>query len=173
MKNNDGGLNIRVGFGFDVHQLAHDRKLVLGGVEISHVKGSVAHSDGDVLIHALCDALLGAANLRDIGFHFPDTSDEFKGISSLILLERTMKLLSDKGYSLGNADITLCLERPRIKNHVPAMVEILAKTMNTDPSNVSVKATTNEKMGFIGREEGMTAYAVVLIIKDGHDSQPG
>ncbi len=169
MKSDDGGLNIRVGFGFDVHQLAPGRKLVLGGVEITHEKGTVAHSDGDVLIHALCDALLGAAGLRDIGYHFPDTSGEFKDISSLILLERTINLLAGNGYRLGNADMTLCLEKPKIKNHVPAMVEILAKTMHTHPSNVSVKATTNEKMGFIGREEGLTAYAVVLITKQDDD----
>jgi len=165
MKNDDPPVNIRVGFGYDVHPLASGRRLVLGGVEISHSKGSVAHSDGDVLIHALCDALLGAANLRDIGYNFPDTSAEFKDISSLILLERTIDLLSQQGYRLGNADITLCLEKPKIKDHVPAMIEILARTMKTDISNVSVKATTNEKLGFIGREEGMTAYAVVLITK--------
>jgi len=156
-------MNIRVGFGFDVHQLAPGRKLFLGGVEISHEKGSVAHSDGDVLIHALCDALLGAANLRDIGFHFPDTSGEYKNISSLILLERTMELLHRHGYKLGNADLTLCLERPKIKDYVPLMIENLSRVMKTDIDHVSVKATTNEKMGFVGREDGMTAYAVVLI----------
>ena len=165
MKNEDNPVNIRVGFGFDVHQLASGRRLVLGGVDITHIKGSVAHSDGDVLIHALCDALLGAANVRDIGYHFPDTSGEYKDISSLILLERTMDLLSRQGYRLGNADITLCLERPKIKDHVPAMIETLARALKTDMANVSIKATTNEKLGFIGREEGMTAYAVVLITK--------
>ena len=158
-------MNIRVGFGFDVHPLAPGRKLILGGVEIPHEKGSVAHSDGDVLIHALCDALLGAANLRDIGFHFPDTSAEFKDINSLILLERTMELLRGHGYKLGNADMTLCLERPRIRNYVPRMIENLSRVMGTSIDCVSVKATTNEKMGFVGREEGMTAYAVVLINK--------
>jgi 2-C-methyl-D-erythritol 2,4-cyclodiphosphate synthase len=163
MRNDDPAMNIRVGFGFDVHQLAPGRKLILGGVEIPHEKGSVAHSDGDVLIHALCDALLGAANLRDIGFHFPDTSGEFKDINSLILLDRTMKLLHQHGYKLGNADMTLCLERPKIKDYVPRMIENLARVMETGIDQVSVKATTNEKMGFVGKEKGMTAYAVVLI----------
>ena len=158
-------MNFRVGFGYDVHQLAPGRKLILGGVEIPHVKGSVAHSDGDVLIHALCDALLGAANLRDIGFHFPDTSGEYKDISSLILLERTMELLRKHGYKLGNADMTLCLERPKIKNYVPQMIENLSRVMETSIDRVSVKATTNENMGFVGKEEGMTAYAVVMIIQ--------
>jgi 2-C-methyl-D-erythritol 2,4-cyclodiphosphate synthase len=165
MKNDDPLMNIRVGFGFDVHQLAPGRKLILGGVEIPHEKGSVAHSDGDVLIHALCDALLGAANLRDIGFHFPDTSVEFKDISSLILLQRTMELLRRNGYYLGNADMTLCLERPKIKDYVPHMIENLSRVMETSMDRVSVKATTNEKMGFVGKEEGMTAYAVVLIYR--------
>lgn len=158
-------MNIRVGFGFDVHQLAPGRKLILGGVEISHEKGSVAHSDGDVIIHALCDALLGAANLRDIGFHFPDTSAEFKDISSLILLKRTMELLRKHGYKFGNADMTLCLERPKIKDYIPRMIEVLSTAMKSSPDQVSIKATTNEKMGFVGRENGMTAYAVVLISK--------
>ena len=159
-------MNIRVGFGFDVHQLAPGRKLILGGVEIPYVKGSVAHSDGDVLIHAICDALLGAANLRDIGVHFPDTSGEFKDISSLILLDRTMHLLKQHGYRLVNADATLCLERPKIRDYVPQMIANLSKIMETTVDHVSVKATTNEKMGFVGKEKGMTAYAVVLIIKD-------
>ncbi len=163
MKNDESVPNIRVGFGFDVHPLAPGRKLILGGVEIPHEKGSVAHSDGDVLIHALCDALLGAANLRDIGFHFPDTSGEYKDISSLILLERTMQLLQNQGYKLGNADMTLCLERPKIKDYIPKMIENLSAVMKTSIDRVSVKATTNEKMGFVGKENGMTAYAVVLI----------
>jgi len=165
MKNDDPGMNIRVGFGFDVHQLAPGRKLILGGVEISHEKGSVAHSDGDVLIHAVCDALLGAANLRDIGFHFPDTSGEFKDISSMILLERTMLSLNQHGFKLGNVDITLCLERPRIKEYVPQMIENLSRVLETGIDRVSVKATSNEKMGFVGKEKGMTAYAVALIFK--------
>src|SRR5512145_1250870 len=119
MKNDDPAMNIRVGFGFDVHQLAPGRKLILGGVEISHEKGSVAHSDGDVLIHALCDALLGAANLRDIGFHFPDNSATYKNISSVILLEQTVKILKEKGYRVGNIDSTICLQRPKIKDLIP------------------------------------------------------
>ena len=158
-------MNIRVGFGYDVHELVPGRKLILGGVHIPHEKGPLAHSDGDVLIHALCDALLGAANLRDIGFHFPDTSGDFKDISSLILLERTMGLLQQHGYRLGNADTTLCLQRPKIKDFVPQIMENLAKAMGTAISDISVKATTHEKLGFIGKEKGIAAYAVVLIVK--------
>jgi 2-C-methyl-D-erythritol 2,4-cyclodiphosphate synthase len=158
-------VNFRVGFGYDVHQLAPGRKLTLGGVYIPHEKGPVAHSDGDVLIHALCDAILGAANLRDIGYHFPDTSAEYRNISSLILLERTVNLLHHHGYQIGNADTTLCLERPKIRDFVPGMIENLAKAMKTSVSCVSVKATTNEKLGYLGREEGIAAYAVVLIYR--------
>jgi 2-C-methyl-D-erythritol 2,4-cyclodiphosphate synthase len=159
-------MNIRVGFGYDVHQLVRGRKLILGGVDIPHEKGPVAHSDGDVLIHALCDALLGAANLRDIGYHFPDTSGEFKDISSLILLERTTALLHHESYRLGNADITLCLQRPKIMLYVPEMAENLARAMEVSPGQVSIKATTNEKMGFVGKEKGIAAYAVVLIFRE-------
>jgi 2-C-methyl-D-erythritol 2,4-cyclodiphosphate synthase len=159
-------MNVRVGFGYDVHQLASGRKLILGGVDIPHEKGPVAHSDGDVLVHALCDALLGAANLRDIGYHFPDTSGEFKDIQSMILLERTMALIHSHGYRLGNADTTVCLQRPKIMDFVPRMTENLAKVMETSPSCVSVKATTHEKMGFVGKEKGIAAYAVVLIYKE-------
>lgn len=156
-------MNIRVGLGYDVHQLVAGRKLILGGVEIPHEKGPLAHSDGDVLIHALCDALLGAANLRDIGFHFPDSSSEFKDISSLILLKRTMTLLLQHGYRLGNADTTLCLERPKIKDFVPRMIENLSNAMGCSITQVSVKATTQETLGFIGKEKGIAAHAVVLI----------
>jgi len=156
---------VRVGFGYDVHQLVPGRKLILGGVEIPHEKGPLAHSDGDVLVHALCDALLGAANLRDIGFQFPDTSIEFKDISSLILLERTMTLLQQHGFRVGNADLTLCLQRPKIKDFVPEMTGKLAMVMKTEVNQVSIKATTNEKMGFVGKEKGIAAYAVVLIYK--------
>ena len=159
-------MQIRVGFGYDVHQLAAGRRLVLGGVEFTHEKGSVAHSDGDVLIHALCDALLGAANLRDIGYHFPDNSGEFKDISSLILLERTMKLIRDAGWELSNADTTLVLEKPRIGRMVPQMAETLAGAMGTDAANISIKATTQEKMGFVGKEKGVIAYATVLITRN-------
>lgn len=158
-------MSFRIGFGYDVHQLAEGRRLILGGVEIPHEKGSVAHSDGDVLIHALCDALLGAAALRDIGVHFPDTSDAFKGISSIILLKKTISLLRENGYEVGNVDCTLCLQRPKIKDYIPQMIGRLAEALNTDPSNVSVKATTTEKLGFVGEEKGVSAYAVTLINK--------
>jgi len=158
-------MNIRVGFGYDVHQLAPGRKLIIGGVEIPHEKGPVAHSDGDVLIHAICDALLGAANLRDIGFHFPDTSQEYRNISSLVLLRRSIKLLKDHGYQVSNIDTTLCLQRPKIKEYIPQMVTILSGAMETDSDSISVKATTTEKLGFVGEEKGISAYAVVLIYK--------
>jgi 2-C-methyl-D-erythritol 2,4-cyclodiphosphate synthase len=158
-------MNIRIGFGYDVHQLAEGRILVIGGVEIPHEKGPVAHSDGDVLIHAICDALLGAANLRDIGIHFPDNSAAYKNISSIVLLKHTMTLLKEHGYEVGNIDSTLCLQRPKIKDFVPQMVMLLAKAMETDPANVSVKATTTEKLGFVGEEKGIAAYAVALIHK--------
>jgi 2-C-methyl-D-erythritol 2,4-cyclodiphosphate synthase len=159
-------MDIRVGLGYDVHQLADGRKLILGGVEIPHEKGPVAHSDGDVLIHAICDALLGAANLRDIGFHFPDTSPDFRGISSLKLLCRTFALVREQGYRIGNIDSTLCLQRPKIKDFVPQMVSNLASALETEVSKVSVKATTTEKLGFVGEEKGISAYAVALIIKE-------
>lgn len=155
--------NIRIGLGYDVHQLAGGRKLTIGGVVIPHEKGPVAHSDGDVLIHAICDALLGAANLRDIGFHFPDTSEDFRNISSLVLLRKTFSLLEEKGYQVGNIDSTLCLQRPKISSFIPAMVINLADALQTDVSNISVKATTTEKLGFVGEERGISAYAVALI----------
>ncbi len=155
----------RVGFGYDVHQLEEGLKLVLGGVLIPHEKGPVAHSDGDVLIHAICDALLGAAALGDIGKHFPDNSADYKGISSLILLERTIGLVYDAGYEPVNVDSTLCLQRPKIMAYVPQMVDSLAKAMKIEPGCVSVKATTTEKLGFVGSEKGVEAYAVVLIQK--------
>lgn len=158
-------MKIRTGFGFDVHRLVEGRELWLGGIRLDHTKGLLGHSDADVLIHALCDALLGAANLRDIGFHFPDTAGEYKNIDSKILLRRTMDLLREKGYELGNADITLCAERPKLNPHIPRMQETLAEVMGTDPDNLSIKATTTEKLGFTGREEGIAAYAVVLIVK--------
>jgi 2-C-methyl-D-erythritol 2,4-cyclodiphosphate synthase len=155
----------RVGFGYDVHQLAPGLKLVLGGIVIPHEKGPVAHSDGDVLIHAICDALLGAAALGDIGKHFPDNSNDYKGISSLILLERTIGLVDNSGYELINVDSTLCLQRPKIMAYVPQMIDSLAKAMKIEPGCVSVKATTTEKLGFVGTEQGVEAYAVVLIQK--------
>ncbi len=154
---------IRVGFGYDVHRLAEGRALWLGGIKIEHTVGLLGHSDADVLIHAICDALLGAANLRDIGFHFPDTADSTLGIDSKILLEKTMALVAEKGYRLGNVDATVCAEQPKINPHIPAMKTCLARLMNTDEDNISIKATTSERMGFVGREEGMAAYATVLI----------
>lgn len=156
---------IRVGFGFDVHRLVEDRELWLGGIRLEHEKGLLGHSDADVLIHALCDAILGAANMRDIGYHFPDTSEQFHNIDSKILLAETMKLVRAKGYEFGNADITVCAERPKLKAHIPAMQECLAKVMLVDIEDVSIKATTTEKLGFTGREEGISAYATVLLEK--------
>ncbi len=157
--------NIRVGFGYDVHVFAPGRELWLGGIKIDHAVGLLGHSDADVLIHALCDALLGAANLRDIGFHFPDTAGEFKNIDSKILLARTMELLRAKGYEFGNADCTVCAEAPKINPHIVRMQECLATVMNVDVDLISIKATTSEKVGFVGRQEGMAAYATVLIFK--------
>ena len=156
-------MNIRVGFGFDVHQLIEGRDLWLGGVKIEHLKGALGHSDADVLLHAICDALLGAANLRDIGYHFPDTQGEFKNIDSKILLRRTADLLKNDGWSIGNIDCTLVLERPKIMPHVEAMKDAIALHAGIEKSAISIKATTNETMGFIGREEGVVAHAVALI----------
>jgi len=158
-------MNIRVGFGYDVHIFAAERELWLGGIKIDHSAGLLGHSDADVLIHALCDALLGAANLRDIGFHFPDTSNDFKNIDSKILLRKTMLLLRQKGYELGNADCTVCAEEPKLNPHIPAMQNCLAKVMEVDEDSISIKATTSEKMGFVGRKEGVAVYATVLIYK--------
>ena len=159
-------MKIRVGFGFDVHQLVEGRELWLGGIRLEHEKGLLGHSDADVLIHAICDALLGAANMRDIGFHFPDTAGEFKDVDSKILLKRTVGLIATKGYRVGNIDATICAERPKLKAHIPAIQEKLAEVMETDTDDVSIKATTTEKLGFTGREEGISAYATVLIEKD-------
>lgn len=159
-------MKIRVGFGFDVHRLDPDRELWLGGIKIDHSLGLLGHSDADVLIHAICDALLGAANMRDIGYHFPDTSADTLNIDSKILLKKTIDLIATKGYRLGNIDATVCAERPKINPHVEAMKACLAKVMDTDEENISIKATTTEKLGFTGREEGISAYATVLIEKD-------
>ncbi len=159
-------MKIRVGFGFDVHRLVPGRELWLGGIRLEHELGLLGHSDADVLIHAICDALLGAANLRDIGYHFPDNSAEFKNIDSKILLAKTVELIVGKGYRVGNIDATVCAERPKLKNHIPEMQEVLAKVMGIDVDDVSIKATTTEKLGFTGREEGISAYATVLIEKD-------
>lgn len=151
--------------GFDVHRLVEDRDLWLGGIKIEHTLGLLGHSDADVLIHAICDALLGAANMRDIGYHFPDTGKEYHNIDSKILLKRTTELLKTKGYKIGNIDATICAERPKINPHVEAMKETLAPLMGISTDDVSIKATTTEKLGFTGREEGISAYAVALIEK--------
>lgn len=154
---------VRVGFGYDVHQLVPDRDLWLGGVKIEHSHGLLGHSDADVLIHAICDALLGAANMRDIGYHFPDTAYETDGIDSKILLCKTIDLIATKGYRVGNIDATVCAERPKLNPHIPAMQQCLAEVMGIDPDQVSIKATTTERLGFTGRQEGMSAYAVCLL----------
>jgi len=159
-------MKIRVGFGFDVHQLQEGKEFWLGGIKISDApKGAVGHSDADVLIHAICDALLGAAGMRDIGFHFSDTSSEFKGIDSKILLARVMDLLKKENYTIGNIDCTLVLENPKINPFIDTMKLTLAAIMNIEANDIGIKATTNEKMGYIGREEGVCAYAVALIQK--------
>lgn len=159
-------MKIRVGMGYDVHRLVADRPLWLGGIEIAHTMGLLGHSDADVLIHALCDALLGAANMRDIGYHFPDTSAETLDIDSKILLRKTVALIATKGYHIGNVDVTVCAERPKLNPHIPAMKTCLAKVMGIAEDDISIKATTTERLGFTGREEGISAYAVALIEKD-------
>ncbi|MFN5223529.1 MAG: 2-C-methyl-D-erythritol 2,4-cyclodiphosphate synthase [Bacteroidota bacterium] len=159
-------MKIRVGMGFDVHRLKEGRKCIIGGVEIPHHAGPDGHSDADVLIHAICDALLGAAGLRDIGFHFPDTDAAYKSIDSKILLRRVVALLHDNGFSIGNIDSTLVMEQPRINPHVETMKQVLSEVIGIDVEDIAIKATTNEKMGFIGRSEGVTAYAVALISKN-------
>lgn len=156
---------IRVGMGYDVHQLVEGRDLWLGGIKIEHTLGLLGHSDADVLIHAICDALLGAANMRDIGYHFPDTAAETDGIDSKILLKKTVDLIATKGYRVGNIDATICAEKPKINPHVDKMCETLARVIGTDRDNISIKATTTEKLGFTGRQEGISAYAVCLIEK--------
>lgn len=158
-------MNIRVGFGYDVHKLVAGRELWLGGIQVPYELGLLGHSDADVLIHAICDALLGAANMRDIGFHFPDTSEETLNVDSKILLRKTIELIGTKGYEVGNIDATVCAERPKLNPHVLAMKACLAEVMNTDEDNISIKATTTEKLGFTGRMEGISAYATVLIMK--------
>ena len=158
-------MKIRVGFGFDVHQLVSGRELWLGGIKFELDLGLLGYSDSYVLIHAICDALLGAANMRDIGYHFPDTAGEFKNIDSKILLAETVDLIAAKGYKVGNVDATICAERPKLKARIPEMQLVLAHLMRIDVDDVSVKATTTEKLGFTGREEGISAYATVLIEK--------
>ena len=158
-------MKIKVGFGYDVHQLVDGADFWLGGIKIDHTKGTVGHSDADVLIHTICDALLGAANMRDIGFHFPPSDDQYKGIDSKILLGKVVSLLTKKGYSIGNIDATIALQEPKINPYIPKMVEILSAVMGIEEEDVSIKATTTEKLGFEGRKEGVSAYAVVFIQK--------
>ena len=156
---------IRIGMGYDVHQLVEGRDLWLGGIKIEHTHGLLGHSDADVLLHAVCDALLGAANMRDIGYHFPDTADETDGIDSKILLAKTIELIKTKGYTLGNIDCTVCAEQPKLNPHREDMKLCMAKVMQADIDQISIKATTTEKLGFTGRKEGISAYAVALIEK--------
>ena len=158
-------MKVRVGLGYDVHQLVEGRDLILGGIKIEHDKGLLGHSDADVLLHAVCDALLGAANMRDIGYLFPDTSADTQDIDSKIILRKTIDLLATKGYKVGNIDATICAERPKLNPYVPAMKACMAQIIGCDEDDISIKATTTEKLGFTGREEGMAAYAVCLIEK--------
>ena len=159
-------MGFRVGFGFDVHQLVPDRELWLGGILIPFEKGLLGHSDADVLIHAICDALLGAANLRDIGHHFPDTAADTLDIDSKIILRKTVELLRKNGYEVGNIDATVCAERPKLNPHIPQMQQTMAEVMGISSNQISIKATTTERLGFTGREEGISAYAVALIVKN-------
>lgn len=159
-------MKIRVGMGYDVHRLVPGKALWLGGIKIEHPLGLLGHSDADVLIHVICDALLGAANMRDIGYHFPDTAAETLDVDSKLLLRKTIELIASKGYTVGNIDATICAERPKLNPHVPAMKACLAEVMGVDEEDISIKATTTEKLGFTGREEGISAYAVVLIHRD-------
>ncbi len=158
-------MKIKVGFGFDVHELKDNHPFIMGGVNLDHEKGAYGHSDADVLVHAICDAILGAANLQDIGHHFSNKDDRWKGISSLILLKECIRLIKEKGFNLGNIDAMICLEAPKIARFIPEMKTNIAKAAGIDEEDISIKATTNETMGFIGREEGVVAYAVCLIEK--------
>ena len=157
---------IRVGYGYDVHRLVEGRALWLGGVRIEHTMGLLGHSDADVLIHAVCDALLGAAGMRDIGYHFPDTAGEYEGIDSKILLDKTVALIASKGWRVGNIDVTVAAQRPKLSPHIPAMQQTLARVMGVEEDCVSIKATTTERLGFEGREEGISASCVCLIERD-------
>lgn len=159
-------MKIRVGFGYDVHRLVEGRELWLGGIRLDHTMGLLGHSDADVLIHAICDALLGAANMRDIGYHFPDTAAETLNVDSKILLRKTIALIATKGYSVGNIDATVCAERPKLNPHVERIKECLSEVIGIPADDISIKATTTERLGFTGREEGISAYATVLIEKD-------
>lgn len=158
-------MKMKVGFGFDVHQLKEGHPFVMGGVTLEHHSGAFGHSDADVLVHAICDAILGAANLEDIGYHFPNTDDRWKGISSLVLLQQCIALIKEKGWTLGNIDAMLCLEAPKIKPYIPEMKQKIAEAAGINEEDISIKATTNETMGFVGRQEGVVAYAVCLIQK--------
>ncbi len=158
-------MKIRVGFGYDVHKLEVGEEFWLGGILVPHTHGAVGHSDADVLIHVICDALLGAANMRDIGYHFSDKDPKYKGIDSKILLKDVMALLTEAGYSIGNIDSTICLQQPKVNPHIPAMKTCLAQVMQIPEEDISIKATTTEKLGFVGKEEGVAAYATVLIQK--------
>jgi 2-C-methyl-D-erythritol 2,4-cyclodiphosphate synthase len=158
-------MKIRTGFGYDVHQLKEGEEFWLGGIKVPHIKGAVGHSDADVLIHVICDALLGAANMRDIGYHFADTDPQFKGIDSKILLKDVMTLIRAEGYEVGNIDSTICLQQPKVNPHIPDMKSCLAEVMRIDENDLSIKATTTEKLGFVGTEEGVSAFATVLITK--------
>ncbi|MDD5569719.1 MAG: 2-C-methyl-D-erythritol 2,4-cyclodiphosphate synthase [Bacteroidales bacterium] len=155
-------MKVRIGFGFDVHKLVEKRDFYLGGIKIKHSKGALGHSDADVLIHSICDALLGASNLRDIGFHFPDNSAKYKNIDSKILLKKVVKLLKEKKYKIGNIDSTICLQKPKISEYIPQMKKALSEVIGIPEGDISIKATTTEKLGYIGREEGVAAYAVVI-----------
>ena len=157
---------IRVGMGYDVHRLVEGRELWMGGIRLDYEMGLLGHSDADVLIHAICDAILGAANMRDIGYHWPDTSDETEGMDSKIILKKTIELIATKGYRLVNIDATICAERPKMNPHIPQMQDTMAAIIGCAPDQVSIKATTTEKLGFTGRQEGISAYAVALIEKD-------
>ncbi len=157
--------NIRVGYGYDVHQLKEGLPFWLGGIEVEHTHGALGHSDADVLIHVICDALLGAANMRDIGFHFADTDPKYKGIDSKILLKEVVRLIAGKGYGIINIDSTICLQQPKVNPYIPEMKKCLAAVMHIEEDDVSIKATTTEKLGFVGKEEGVSAHAVVLIYK--------
>ncbi|MBS9767488.1 MAG: 2-C-methyl-D-erythritol 2,4-cyclodiphosphate synthase [Flavobacteriaceae bacterium] len=158
-------MNLRIGQGYDVHQLGEGYELWIGGICIPAEYGSIGHSDGDVLIHAICDALLGALSMKDIGYHFPDTDATYKGIDSKILLQKTYELIKEKGYKINNIDSTVCLQKVKLKPHIPNMISTLAKVLNIDEEQISVKATTTEKLGFVGREEGIEAHAIVLLSK--------
>lgn len=158
--------NIRIGYGYDVHAMAEGVDFWLGGIKVPHTHGAYGHSDADVLVHVICDALLGATNMRDIGFHFSDKDPQFKGIDSKILLKNTVDLIAEKGYKVGNIDSTICLQEPKINPHIPEMKKVLAEVMGIDENEVSIKATTTEKLGFVGKKEGLAAHAVVLVYKD-------